>query len=147
MPYLTENQWQKLSPIFTDRPPAVGRPLRDDRPILEGIIHVILNNLAWMDLPETYPPFSTVFRRYNAWVKNGIWEQVLDTLFMDLFDRTGYNLWRVWGSGRLLVNTTSGPALDLTDELNEAENIYVILLFLRGIVHQKQDESMRRVKS
>lgn len=147
MPYLTDQQWTKVEQILPLRPPTPGRPPVSSRPVLEAMLHVILLNIAWMDLPKSYPPYATVFRRYNAWVKNGTWEQVLDTLYMDLFERTGYNIWPMWSAGKLLQLINGEGVLNISMELEQPENIYLILLFLRGQQHLRKEEMMRGIRS
>ncbi len=147
MQYISDEQWQQIRQVIPQRPPTAGRQPREDRPVLEAILHVILNNIAWMDLPECHPPYATAFRRYNAWVKNGTWEQILDTLYVDLFNRTGFNIWRAWLGRKLLFVINGKAEINLPDELNQPPNIFVVLLFLRGIQHQRKEEELRGVKS
>ena len=147
MPYLTDEQWQQIVKVLPQRPPTPGRPPVDDRPVLEAILHVIIHKIAWMDLPKSFPPYATVFRRYNSWVKNGSWEQLLDTLYDDLYTRTGFNLWQVWSSNKLVFFIQGEAVLNIPAELEQPPDIYVILLFLRGIQHQSMEEEMRGVRS
>lgn len=34
----------------------------------------------WRDLPERYGPHTTVYNRFNRWVKAGVWVRVFEEL-------------------------------------------------------------------
>ena len=45
------------------------------------------NRSFWKDLPEKYPPYQTCHRRFQEWVKAGVWEKLLTSLAIDLKKR------------------------------------------------------------
>jgi len=53
---LTEAQWQVLRPLLTPkrRPDGRGRPWRDARAVLNGILWVLRTGAPWHDLPDRY---------------------------------------------------------------------------------------------
>lgn len=65
---LTEPQWAVLGPLLpkprlrTDRR---GRPWRDPRDVLNGLLWVLRTGAPWADLPERYPPYQTCHRRFQ----------------------------------------------------------------------------------
>ena len=92
---ITETQWQLLEPLLPV--PAVrddgrGRPWRDPRDVLNGVLWILRTGAPWADLPERYPPYQTCHRRFQAWVEAGVMEAVLQALARDLKERGGLDL-------------------------------------------------------
>ena len=92
---ITEPQWQMLEPLLpvpSVREDGRGRPWRDPRDVLNGVLWVLRTGAPWADLPERYPPYQTCHRRFQAWVEAGIMEAVLQALARDLQQRGGLDL-------------------------------------------------------
>ena len=56
---LTDEQWTVLQPLIPEppkRPDGRGRPRRDNREILNGILWIMRTGAQWKDMPERYPP-------------------------------------------------------------------------------------------
>lgn len=86
---LTDEQWNLIEPLF-DQPPAVttrGRPRRDEREVLNGVLWILRSGARWSDLPERFPPYQTCHRRFQEWVRDGRLKRVLETLAEDLLSR------------------------------------------------------------
>ena len=77
---LTERQWERLRPLLPPSPPGRGRPRRDDRTIVEGILWRLATGVPWRDLPERFGPWRTVYSRFRRWQQAGVWERVLAAL-------------------------------------------------------------------
>ena len=77
---LTDEQWEKLSPLLPPQKPEVGRPAQDHRVILNGILWIVRTGAPWRDLPERYGPWSTVANRFYRWVRAGVWQRILEAL-------------------------------------------------------------------
>ena len=61
---LTDEQWALLAPLLTppEKTTKRGRPRRDDRTLLEGILWVLRTGAQWDKLPRgDDPPKSTFF--------------------------------------------------------------------------------------
>lgn len=87
---LTETQWQVLAPLLPKprvRRDRRGRPWRDPRDVLNGILWILRTGAAWHDLPDRYPSYQTCHRRFQYWVESGTMERVLETLARDLEER------------------------------------------------------------
>lgn len=57
-----------------------GRPWRDPRDVLNGILWILRTGAPWADLPDRYPPYATCFRRFKLWTKSGSFERILAAL-------------------------------------------------------------------
>lgn len=73
---LTNEQWEKLEPRLPERAKE-GRPRKDDRQVVNGILWVLRTGAPWRDLPERYGPWPTVYSRFQRWRKAGIWDGIL----------------------------------------------------------------------
>src|ERR1044071_3011613 len=92
---LTEEQWKLIEPILPRdrvRPDRRGRPWSDRRTVLNGILWILRTGAPWKDLPERYGPHQTVHRRFQNWVRAGVFSEVLLYLARDLKDRGGLDL-------------------------------------------------------
>jgi transposase len=48
--------------------------------VVEAIIWRFRTGSPWRDLPERFPPFQTVWHRFNAWSKDGTFDRILAVL-------------------------------------------------------------------
>lgn len=79
--YITNAQWEKLRPLFPQRQTKRGRPRRDDRQVLEGILWVLRTGAPWRDLPEKdFGPWQSYATRFYRWVHAGVWQTILAQL-------------------------------------------------------------------
>jgi transposase len=87
---LTEDQWTVLAPLLPKprlRRDGRGRPWRDPRDVLNGILWILRTGAPWKDLPDRYPSYQTCHRRFQLWQRTGVFEDVLRRLAEDLRDR------------------------------------------------------------
>jgi len=88
---LTDKQWNVLEPLIPDPPQREdgrGRPWRDPRDVLNGILRILRTGAPWKDLPERYPPYQPpCHRRFQKWIEEGVLGSVLETLAQDLQER------------------------------------------------------------
>jgi transposase len=104
---LAEEQWEVVRGLIPEPPRRAdgrGRPWRDSREVLEGILWVLRSGARWKDLPERFPPYQTCHRRFQQWVKSGVMRQVLWALAQDLHERGGIDL------GECFIDGTFAPA-------------------------------------
>lgn len=80
---MTDKQWQRLAESLP-APKRRGRPRRDDREVLNGILWVLRTGAPWKDMPERYPPYQTCHRRFQSWTEAEVMPAVLERLAQDL---------------------------------------------------------------
>ena len=66
--------------MLPPRKPRTGRPNKDHRTVINGILWILKTGAQWEDLPERYGSYKTVSSRLYRWRKAGIWDQVLAEL-------------------------------------------------------------------
>ena len=77
---MTDEQWQRLAPLLPPQRPRTGRPARDHRTVLSGILWVLRTGAPWRDLPERFGPWSTAWNRFRRWTAAGVWPRILAAL-------------------------------------------------------------------
>jgi transposase len=80
---LTDDQWERLSPLLPPQRPRTGRPANDHRTILNGILWILRTGAPWRDLPERYGNWKTVYSRFRRWQEAGIWDHILTGIQID----------------------------------------------------------------
>jgi len=75
---LSDKQWDKIKPLLPKpaRRRQRGRPRREERLVLEGILWVLRSGARWRDLPKEYPSASTCWRRLGQWEKGDVWLKI-----------------------------------------------------------------------
>lgn len=90
----TNEQWALIAPILAIPPRKEhrGRPRKDNRPILEGVLWILRTGAQWKDLPDRYPPYQTCHRRFQEWSKREVLAHILAALAQDMETRGRINL-------------------------------------------------------
>ena len=84
---LTDVQWAVVDALIPEPPrrkDGRGRPWKDRRAVLNGVLWVLRTGAPWADLPDRYPPYQTCHRRFQQWVRSGILRGVLEAVAEDL---------------------------------------------------------------
>jgi transposase len=92
---LTDAQWSSLDVLIPEpsrRRDLRGRPWKDRRTVLNGILWVLRTGAPWSALPERYPSYQTCHRRFQQWVRSGIMRGVFEALAEDLRIRGRLNV-------------------------------------------------------
>lgn len=74
---LTDEQWRQIQPLLPAQKPQTGRPGKDHRTIINGILWVLRTGAPWRDLPERFGLWRTVASRFYRWRKQGLWDMLL----------------------------------------------------------------------
>lgn len=84
---LTDAQWAILDDLIPKperREDGRGRPWKERRAVLNGILWVLRTGAPWADLPKCYPSYQTCHRRFQQWVRSGVMRGVLEALALSL---------------------------------------------------------------
>lgn len=91
---LSDAQWRRIEPLMPSSQGQRGRPFRDHRQVVEGIIYRLRTGLAWRDLPATFGPHQTVSKRHRRFSADGTWDKIHARLVADA-DAAGDLDWTV----------------------------------------------------
>jgi len=86
---LKDEQWGLILPHIPipQKKDGRGRPRRDNREILNGVLWILRTGAQWKDLPERYPPYQTCHRRYQEWILRKVFDKILTVLAQDMEKR------------------------------------------------------------
>ena len=112
---LTEQQWAHVEHLFPEEErckpgPQGGRPWRDPRDVLNGVLWVLRTGAPWADLPRRYPPYQTCHRRFQRWVEMDLMPKILAALYEDLRGRGGVEDVEGFIDGTYVPAKKGGPA-------------------------------------
>jgi transposase len=77
-----DQQWDMIRKHFPEETPIPGKPGPKPTPareILEAVLWILNTGAQWAELPQKFPPYQTVHRRFQAWCRD-------DTLCDILYD-------------------------------------------------------------
>ncbi len=112
---LTDAQWERISPLIPEprrRAGGRGRPWKPARDVFNGILWILRTGAPWMDLPDRYPPYQTLHRRFQQWVRSGVLESVLRALADDLKQRGDIDLSECYIDGTFIVAKKGDAVLE-----------------------------------
>jgi transposase len=77
---LSNRQWEQLRPLLPPQKPYTGRPAKDHRTVINGILWILRTGSPWRALPERYGSWKTVSSRFYRWQRAGVWDRILAAL-------------------------------------------------------------------
>ena len=87
---LTDEQWKRIRKHFPEEHIPDGRPGRKPiatRHVLEAVLWILNTGAQWHMLPQSYPNYKTVHRRFQTWCRNEILRRVLTDVANELRDK------------------------------------------------------------
>ena len=73
---LTDAHWTRIEDLLPSSDGQRGRPFRDHRQVVEGIIYRFRTGIAWRDLPKEFGPWQTVWKRHKRFSGDGTWDRI-----------------------------------------------------------------------
>ena len=58
----------------------IGRPTREPRQVLDGILWILHTGAPWRDLPERFGPWNSVYNTFRRWQDAGRIDAILEAL-------------------------------------------------------------------
>ena len=110
---LSQEKWRLVAGMFPKAqkgPCGQGRPLRDDKEVLEGILWVLKSGARWKDLPFDYPPYQTCHRRFQEWQRIGIFDEIHSLLLEEMSDHGKIDTSHGYVDGSFVESKKGGPA-------------------------------------
>src|SRR5512133_1345813 len=92
---LTDAAWAVIEVVLPAPPRRRGRPWRDHRSVVNGILWVLAAGVPWRDAPERYGPWQTLYERFARWTDDGTWVRMLRALLGAMLRRSKID-WSLW---------------------------------------------------
>jgi transposase len=98
---LTDEQWERIRNHFPEENIADGRPGRKPIPtrcVLEAVLWILNTGAQWHMLPQSYPNYKTVHRRFQTWCRDAVLRRVSVSGYRSVFATTRLfeNQFDVW---------------------------------------------------
>lgn len=78
---ITDEQWKRLEPLLPpENTGKKGRPRKDNRMMLNGMLWMNHSGAQWRQLPKRYGPWQSAYARFAKWRDDGIWERIFSEL-------------------------------------------------------------------
>ena len=77
-------EWERIKDqLPAERTGKRGRPAKNNRIMLNGMLWIARTGAQWREIPECYGPWQSVYARFRKWQKDGVWEEIFHTLSSD----------------------------------------------------------------
>ena len=106
---LHDREWAIVEPLLPKSPARTGRPRRDLRQMLNGILWILSTGAQWRDLPDRFGPWETVYGYFRQWRASGVFDRIIDALHLRL-DQEGKIDWDLWCIDGTSVRATRSAA-------------------------------------
>ena len=80
---LTDEEWLIMESLLPKKK-LTCPPKWTKRQILDGVFYQLKNGCNWGDLPQDFPPYSTVYWHYKQWRSQGVIQEIMETLHQRL---------------------------------------------------------------
>ena len=87
---LSDSEWERIRHHFPEENISEGRPGRKPVPtrkVLEAALWILNTGAQWHMLPQCYPNYKTVHRRFQAWCHSEVLRRVLTDIANELRTR------------------------------------------------------------
>jgi len=81
---LTKEEWDRIGPLLPPQSTGrKGRPPKDNRTMLNGMIWMDRTGAQWRELSACYGPWQSVYARFRNWKADGVLERLFKALSSD----------------------------------------------------------------
>jgi transposase len=87
---LNDSEWERIRDHFPEENIPEGRPGRKPVPprqVLEAVLWILNTGAQWHMLPQCYPNYKTVHRRFQSWCRSEVLRRILMDVANELRER------------------------------------------------------------
>lgn len=77
---MNDEEWAIFAPLLTTASSCGGRPPRNHRHRLDGILWICRTGAPWRDLPAVFGKWNSVWKQFRRWCESGVWDLLLQAL-------------------------------------------------------------------
>lgn len=74
---ITETQYERIAGHF---PIQRGNVKTDNRDFINAILYMAENGCKWRALPKEFGSWSTIYKKFSRWAKNGVLQRIFGAL-------------------------------------------------------------------
>ena len=80
---LRDDQYRRIEGMLAGKPGDVGVSARDNRLFVEAVLWIARTGSPWRDLPKSFGPWNSAYKRFSRWSDRGVWHRVFAELAKD----------------------------------------------------------------
>ncbi len=80
---LRDDQYERIESMLPGKATDVGVTARDNRLFVEAVLWIARTGSPWRDLPRSFGPWNSVYKRFARWSDRGVWHRVFAELAKD----------------------------------------------------------------
>ena len=81
---ITNEAWNRIKDYLPpERSGKKGRPRKDNRVMLNGMLWILRTGCQWRELPDCYGKWQSVYSRFRKWQKDEIFEKIFHDLNLE----------------------------------------------------------------
>lgn len=80
---LRDDQWNRIEQMLPGKVTDCGVTAKDNRLFVESVLWVARTGAPWRDLPESFGPWNSAYKRFARWSDRGVWHRVFTELAKD----------------------------------------------------------------
>ena len=77
---ISDEDWDRLKDLLPGRAGTPGVTARDNRLFIDAVLWIGKTGAPWRDLPERFGNWNSLWRRFDRWARQGVWEKVFEAL-------------------------------------------------------------------
>ncbi len=82
---ITNKEWKEIKDLLPpENTGQKGRPRKDNRTMLNGMLWIFRSGGQWERLPERYGKWQSVYARFRKWTDDGTIELILKVLALEI---------------------------------------------------------------
>ncbi|WP_420030257.1 IS5 family transposase [Rhodococcus maanshanensis] len=74
---MSDAQWALIEPLLPSVGEQGGRPFRNNRQVVEGIVYRYRVGVPWRDVPAEFGSWQTIWKRHRRYAGDGTWDTIL----------------------------------------------------------------------
>jgi putative transposase len=77
---LSNEQWDRIKDLLPGKPGDPGRSAENNRLFVDAVLYIAKTGAPWRDLPSRFGNWNSVWRRFDRWCQNNVWESIVREL-------------------------------------------------------------------
>jgi transposase len=77
---LRDDQYARIEGMLPGKVTDVGVTAKDNRLFVEAVLWIARTGSPWRDLPASFGPWNSAYKRFARWSDRGVWHRVFAEL-------------------------------------------------------------------